>query len=485
MKYVIGPVLSIMMSSGVCLAQESSASSDLEAIIGKVQTVYQTDRLARADTIRLEEDIRSEYDGHDYGPDIHDLTAQRRHHVLNLGKQIGSSEYLTMIANTNYHARSVFIDNNVRFIDYGNGAYQDLGVGEYYARYGATIRSSDVLLAHALVKAKDSARYTGKKTWLGLPHDKITFDHIPNSPPLTVYIEKSSGHISKMTRPSGEQLLTYTFDHHRQQEGIVIAREHSVYLGDEPLYYSYNRRLAVNDPVDASAFEIDKGITLEPQRVDQSKMTVDALSENAHQVGQGENYTMFINSGNALIAFGADAGFAERLKAYREETGNLQPLEYVVVADHHRPEIAGVSEAAKAGGVILSTKDAASKLQPILSGEGIDARLETVTDTYEIGDIKIINIPTAHASSILTLFDKRDALLVQSGHYASPYRDTGFYAKYTAVTFARALAKYKLSPQFLVSTGSRKAEHWSDFSQAVKNHDRTACHQDRRICIDS
>ncbi|MEO1171143.1 MAG: hypothetical protein AAFX94_03680 [Myxococcota bacterium] len=447
--------------------------------VARVERAYAVDRLLAAKTVRLEEELRMPFAGHDYSAGFHDLAAQRRVHVLDLKGRSGSSEYLTAIGNSHYHARSVLHGGTFRFIDYGASTYQDQGSRTFDAHYGATFRASDVLLAVALVQGKDSVRFAGRKMWLGRTHDAVTFDQA-GSPPLTVYIETNTGHITRMTRTAGNgTVVDYTFDHHGRDDGIAIAREHSVYARGEPLYFSFGRRLVLNGAEDRDAFHVEKGIPLEPKRIDTESMSVRAVGHHGHHVGRGETFSTFFQTDSGVVAFGLQAGFAERLQAYRKKTEIAAPLVAAVAADHQAEDHAGARDAADAGATLVVTGPAETAIREAV-GEG--PTVEVVTSSRRFGALTVHALATAHAEQVLVLWQPSSRLLVQSGHYISPFETAIHYAKFTAFSLRGAVDAKQLKPRSLLSSASARPETWAAFLSAVARYDGTACHRNRRIC---
>lgn len=482
-----------IISSGVLIvgllasASTSALAQNTQAAIERVNEAYNVDYLEAAKTIRLEHNFKIEYDGHDYGPEFNQFSHQRQFQTLDLQNERGSSEYVTHIGNSNYHGRSIFKDGKSIFIDYAQGLYQDNGETDFISEYGRLIRASDVLLAIWLSRSEDTARYNREENWLGLPHDVLEID-FPSSPPLQIFVRRKDGAITKMEREVSEELTVYyTYDRHKKQDGSLIAQEYSFYQGGNRGQFSYNRNIAVNDRKDRKAFGFETGIVEEPERVDQSEMSVSRIGINAdperlltHHVGLGETYTTFMRTGDFLTAFGAKAGFTERLKAYREDTGIMLPLRYAIVPDFHDEETAGATEAVAAGATLLTTSEGALALTDIV---GEDAKIEVIQSEKTLSGLRVIPISTDHARSVLFGYFEPQKAALQSSHYASPYADAGFYAKYSAVTLYESLPEdLKNTPLILLTTESKKPENWEDFVSAVKNHDATPCHRNREIC---
>jgi len=469
--------------SGSVGVSAKTPTNIVDQIVDQVSAAYKVDQLNQASTIRVEDERRIEFPDHEYGPDFHDLSVQRQHHILDFDNQSASSEYLTSISSSNWHGRSILKDGKSRFILYAPQFIQDQVEQDFAVEYGRVIRSSGALLARELVNAKDTAQYSGEEMWLGKLHNKLTFE-MANSPPLTIFIRKETGHISYMVRTVGENTkVSYTFDQYKLQDGIPVAREHSFYADGERLFFSFDRKLAINDQRDKSAFEVDAGIIPEPERVDQSSMTVENITGNIHHVGQDENYSTFFSTNNGVIAFGMASGFRDRLKAYREQTSITLPLTHAVISDHHRGKMAGAGDAADEGAILLTTQDAAARVKAMLAENNSEGRVEAVEKRSDFGDLTILNIATAHASSNLVVFHAPSRTFVQTGHFNNPYKSEAGFADYTAVSLSEALVPYALTPETILSAESRKADNWVAFKNAVKNYNSAACHYSRAICV--
>ncbi|MEP3891653.1 MAG: hypothetical protein ABJN69_14435 [Hellea sp.] len=480
---------SILLASFATLlanCQTSTANhnhSEISNPIERVRAAYQVDRLRDAKTIRLEDDIRQNYPDHDFSPDFHEMSAQRRHYIIDLKNKAGSSEFLTEITGTYYHGRAVLQDGKSQYIIYPSSVYQDQGETEFLSEYGPVMRASDVMLAIWLDEAADNARLEGKEMWSGQFHDKITFD-LPNSPPLTILVQEDTGYISKMSRSVGEILVSYVFNYHDVQNGIPIAKEHNLYINDERIYFSFNRNLVLNDKEDQKAFEVEADITLEPQRVDQSIMTAEAVTDATYQVGQNDSYTSFIRTPSGLIAFGVEAGFADRLKAYREASDDTSPLAYAVVANHHNVRLRGASEAIAAGATLLVTPDAQSRVRSAIADATStpDQTIEVVPASKTIGSVNLYNLETSNASANLVAFNEADKALIQTAHYSAPFVDAPLWAELNGATLMQKINALGISPAYIVSTDSKRIESWDAFETALDNFDYKKCYRNRRIC---
>ncbi|MEP4050747.1 MAG: hypothetical protein ABJN22_00735 [Litorimonas sp.] len=486
LKIIFPPILASTLLLGVALP---ASAQDSQTAIERVRNTYNVDRLEKAKTIRLQHDYNRLYDSHDFEPDFHQYSFRRHLYVIDLPNQRGSTEFLTRISNSNYHGRSFLKDGTLFDMDYPHGLYRDNGEADFMEQYGIVFRESDTLLAILLSRSIETARYQGERMWLGQMHDLVEID-LPSSPPLRIFVCRKDGAITKMERDVSEDLTVYyTYRRHKKQDGSFIAQEASVYAEGDRIYFSYNRNIDINNRRDPKVFEIDKGILEEPTRVDQSELSVESLNQNpdsmaplVYHVGQGESYTTFMQTGDSITGFGGKAGFADRLKAYRDETGISTPLGYVVIPSHHAEEIAGGSEAAAEGATLLTTEFGLSTLAEVVDE---DTKIEVIETEKDIDGLKIFAASTDLSSQILAGFFAPQKAALQSSHYASPYVDSGFYAKYTGVTLYNSFSdEIKNSASVLISTESKKPEAWSDFAEAVENHNPVPCQRNHPICRD-
>jgi len=470
--YII--LLSLLLGASPGFAQ----NNDLD-IIDKTLEVYGISALERAKTVRIDDDIRILFGSHDYSPHFNQWSEGKRQHILDFKNKRASSEYLSIITGNTYHSREILTPDALKLIDYGNDKYRDGDVLPFDQFYGGMIRSNDLLLARALKLYRPSAKSAGDMKWLGVPHARIEMDY-PNSPPLTLYIEKGTGYISKMERtaPNGT-VLSYVFTNHKRAKKLAIAREHRFYIGEDLMHYTVDRNVVLNDRKDRNVFEIDNYVVQEPERVDQSEMTVEEVSDGVYHVGQNGIYSTFIIQDAGLIGLGAEGGFGDRLTALREKTSNQSPLTSLMVADHHEEEFAGASDAVSAGAKLMITSQSKAKLDALFADNEIKPRYEVIEDKHQIGGVTLFNIETSHAERVLVAHHGASGSLYQSSHYISPYPNERFQALLAAVDLYGELVKLNLNIDRVLSSGSRKPETWSNFAADVADYNPEKCANNR------
>jgi len=471
---------------GACLVGAAYAQ-DAEQAISRAANAYAIDTLEHAETLRLESEYRLPFESHDYSSDFHDLSQQRFHVILDMQAQKGSHEFLTEISGTSYHGRTLYEDEKSTFIAYGPDTYVDSDAEDFFTHFGSTFRGSDVLLAVWMTRQDAETRYLGGSMWLGDQHDIVEVE-FPNSPPLKVFVRHHDGAITKMERDLPDQrTVYYTFHNHQKSGDVLIAREHSFYIENEPIYFSFNRDIDLNDPRDQSAFELDQDVEPDAERTDQSEMTVRSIGQHSandqllHHVCQGEGCTTFMTIENSIIGYGMSGGLAERIDAYREQTGATLPLRYVIASDHHDEDIGGAADATSAGATLWVTDQTAKKLRDAAPAHELDV----ISQTRQIGSLRIDAISTDHAASTLIAYHQSQAILMQTGHYYSSFIEGPSYARRTAVSLYEALpAVMRDNAVAILSGQDLKPETWGDFVSAIEAHEHVRCHRSRLICQD-
>ncbi len=456
------------------------AGEQEDALIAKVVDAYGGDKLTSLKSIRIQDSYKNAFPGQGYTPGFVEFTALAQDAQLDLVNKRGSVEAWASNWNGAFHVRTVTDDDGVDTINYLSNTYQPAAFADYYAAYGAVIRVTDTLLAFELSNNAESAEYAGASTYLGQPHEMITFE-MPSSPPVTLHINADTGLISQMTRATGFGALSYQFRDHAKSGGVTYARDFEFFVGPDVNILTLSRDVTVNR-VRSNSFSIDRGISEEPARVDTSEMTVEEIAEGVHHVGTGNAYTVFVDAGDYLIAAGGYAGLSNRLEAYRETIGNEKPLQYQIVTHHHTDHLGGMGDALELGVTFVVPQNAVDNLRTAAGGEITDDRLQILDEKRTIGPVEVYDIWTSHAESYGLVYIPSSKAVFQVDHYNGVYEDAPSPAGIGAVTLKDAIARLGLDVETVLSGHGRIAESWANFEAAVANYDPSPCPTGRAIC---
>ena len=284
-----------------------------------------------------------------------------------------------------------------------------------------------------------------------------------------------------MTRPSGLGDLTYQFQNHFKKNGVGRAASFDFFIGSEINILSISRAISINT-VNDEIYGIDNNIKEETARVDTSEMSVDKISENAHLVGTGNAYSLFVDAGDHIIAVGGYAGLQTRFDAYQQAASHDKPLRYQVVTHHHTDHLGGMAEAFALGATFITPENAIANLTTA-AGEPIpNDRLQIIDGMMMVGPLEIYDIWTSHAESYALAYLPDAKTVFQADHYNGTYSDGPSPAGSGAVTLHNAIQGLELDVNTLLSAHGRKAISWSAFEAAVTAYDPASCPSGRAIC---
>ena len=478
---------SLLASAACILSATAAAAGDAEdALIAKVVEAYGGDALTDMRSIRIQNEFKNAFPGQGYTSGYVEFTPQKQDAQLDLVNERGSVEGWTANWNFSFNVRTVSVDDDIVAINYRNGTYQPAAAPDYYTAFGAVIRVSDTLLAYELSKRAETAEHQGSAMYIGAPHEKISFE-IPNSPPLTLYVNSDTGNISKMTRATGFGDLSYQFSDHTSTNGVGYAANFDFFVGPDVNIISTSRNVAVNN-VRNAAFRIDRGIEAEPDRIDASEMTVEALSDSVHFVGQtpaggAGAYTVFADAGDHVIAVGGYAGLQARYDAYKEAAGHDKPLRYQVATHHHTDHLGGMADANALGATFVTPANAVSNLNTA-AGEEIPAeRLQVLDGTMSLGPVEIYDVTTNHMESMALVYIPSVKAVFQADHYTGNYVGDAVSpgGRGTAV-LKDAITALDIDVDTVLSAHGPKITSWAEFEAAAAAYDPDPCPGGRAIC---
>lgn len=450
-------------------------------IIAKVVNTYGGAKFENLKSITIHSDLRFGSTEQGYTAGYVELLPRRKILKIDLVNQRGSMESWSGSLNHD-NMRSFNMDVGTAIVWYDKKEYRLEPGGTFYGQFGGEIRSSDTLLAYELMTRPDAVTHKSKETYVGMPHDVVELA-IPNWPLMDIYINSDTGHIAKMVRETDNGEIRYQFGDFKKMDGITYANDFHFYINDFFSEYAKSRKVEVNN-VRVKTFEMDRGLREEGEAVDQSEMSVDAVGNRVHQVGQTGAYSAFIEADDYLIAVGGSAGFKDRYEAYKAEHGaDAKPLRYMIVTHHHGDHLAGMKDASDLGATFISPKMAVESLKKH-GGEGlIDANIKVLDKKMTLGSVEIHDIATAHVGSFALVYVPEDKTVFQVDHYGGYYKDGPSFANGSAATLKVEIDRLGLDVDVILSGHHRKAEPYTMFLTSLKSYYRPGpCPTRRAIC---
>jgi hypothetical protein len=470
--------------ASLLLHNAAIAGEQEDAVIGKVVIAYGGNKLLNAESIEYQHQYKTSLPGQGYSPDYVERTRINWDGKFDLANDRASWEMWANHFHFAYHMRTATVGDQIVTIDYNSALYQPESRPSYDAAFGSLIRASDTMIAYKLSEAAETATYVGQRSYLGRPHDMLSFE-LPMSPTLTVYVDSESGLISKMSRTTGLGLITYRYSNHGKVDGVAYARDFEVYVDDGLNLESLDIAFSVNSVL-PSVFQIDSGIEQEPARKDRSEMTVDEVSEGTHLTGVGEAYTMFVDAGEYVIGVGGYPALADRFAAYQEATQSEKPLRYQIVTHHHADHLPGLTDAIELGATLISPANAVDVVTAAVGGDIPEGRLMVLEDKMTIGPVEIYEIDTNHSEGFALTFLPSHGIAFAPDHYDPIYvfADAPItFVDLRAVSLRRAIEGLGISVNALLSSHVRRTVPWSEFVAATDAYKNSKyCAFNRPIC---
>ena len=469
--------------TGLLLSMPNSAiaGETEDRIIDKVVNAYGGAKFENIKSITIHSDLRFGGIEQGYTAGYVELPQRKKILKMDLINQRGSMESWGGPLNP-LNMRNFSMDSGTAIVWYDKKEYRLEPEGTFYGQFGGEIRTSDTLLAYELMNRRDVTKHKGTEIYAGMPHDVVELA-IPNWPVMDFYINSGTGHITKMVRETDNGAIRYQFGDFKKTNGITYANDFDFYINGFFSEYAKSRKIEVNN-VRAKTFKIDRGMREEGQAVDQSEMSVDAVGNRVHQVGQTGAFSAFIEADDYLIAVGGSAGFKDRYEAYKAEHGsNAKPLRYMIVTHHHGDHLAGMKDASNLGATFISPKMAVEGLKKH-GGNGLtDSNIRVLDKKMTLGPVEIHGIATSHVGSFALVYVPEDKTVFQVDHYGGYYKNGPSLATRSAATLKDEIDRLGLDVDVILSGHHRKAEPYTMFLTSLKEYYRPGlCPTRRAIC---
>lgn len=376
---------------------------------------------------------------------------------------------------------------NINLVD---ARYGEANSADPYQIAGGTMRTTDTLLARELLESHESAEYLGEETFMNRLHYKVRFP-FPSSPDLTVFIDTDHGLIHRMTRENPQLgLLEYVSLDQETRNGITRATRTDFSVAGAPNLISEGRVIEFNPELDAGLFALPGGLTQEGDRTDTSVMIVNRLGDHAYHIGQGNAYSIFVDTGTELIASGGYAGLRERLSKYREESGNYRALGYLVVSHHHSDHLGGLGEALELGATLVTVAGNHEAIAEAIAAAGHggagNGRFLDVHERLSFGTgqrrVELYDVSTIHSYSNLLFFLPGERVLFMVDHFGTPYATGVPTANENTVSRAKALEGLDGEVSRIVTAHGARIFSMRDFKQAVSDYQMFECPPGRKLC---
>ena len=433
---LVAMALLLMHHSPALLAGEKE-----NRIIDKAVTAYGGDRLMQLQRLQLTDTLTHfarHQSGHAaQGPMTMHLDKQQMEVLVDLANRQKSFRQLTTKTVGNHGA-----DNQVshhRLFADGKGYAVDHCLQHYQENDGIRFDNADSgfsqlldpLIIRQLAAERDNSQWTDTAYIQDQPHDVLTVNAGSRNE-YTLYLNRQSGHLSRMLKKRGDNIRSYDFLDHRQTQGVTWAGELFVSTAQQPLYHTDARQLIINPAADrAFTLPTDYQQRQRPKPVDVSQLTIRQLAKDVYFVGQGWGYTLFIDIGDHYLSAGAwhmentGQAWQQALALLKQTTGQDKPVALHLVSHHHRDHMAGLAEILAQGAKLIIHPSDIPAVNAHLSRPLAKSRFVPITGTGSLagGKIKLYDVPNSHASHNLVIYLPEHQLLFTEDMFGSSFQD--------------------------------------------------------------
>ncbi|MFT5690965.1 MAG: glyoxylase-like metal-dependent hydrolase (beta-lactamase superfamily II) [Oceanicoccus sp.] len=455
-------------------------------LVDAITTAYGGASLTNLKTFQIEDRFMAPTAGQSRKPGLQEINYNRILVKADIANKKASYDFWTQGRSGSF-LNSTISDGETAFtIDYQSKRYGQAPSPDLYSFAGGSMRTSDAILAYEINKVKDRAKLLGDVDYLNRPHWKVSMP-FPHSADLTLYVDKETHLISKMTRNNpafGD--LDYVYSNYTQNNGITYARNINFFLAGVPNLISTHHKLVFNEPIPEEAFEIPSTLREEGDRIDTSEMLVNEIAKGVYHIGQGAGYSIFVDTSDGIVAAGGYPALVARYERYKAESNVHKPLRYQIVTHHHSDHLGGLGEAAGLGATLVTVADNNQAIKDATPATPDAVRLLNISKRATFGEgkkrVEIFEVATMHAASFLVTYVPAEKLVFIADHMGSPYKTGIPTANLNTVTMHKALEALNLDIEKIATAHNARIFTWKEMEKSVAAYAPLACTNALPVC---
>lgn len=466
-----------MMASPVWAGEQE------DKLIEKVVAAYGGEALTNAKSLTVENNNRNISIGQSADPAETNIFISKTRLVIDFENQRKSFETWTKNRGGTFLNQAIFNGETGYFLDHGGKISSVNPNLTFDVVGGGTMRTMDTTLVTVLIANRENAVRGDDVNYRSRMHETITFP-MAGSPELTIFVDKETGLISKMTRENpAVGTLQYVFNNHKMKDGVTYAAQSSFLIAGQPNTMTVERSISVNGDI-SSDFEMPGDYQEPGVNIDTSEMMVRELADGIYYAGQNGGFSIFVDAGDHFVAAGGYAGLTARFDAVKEAKGLDKPLGKQIVTHQHSDHIGGMGEAAILGAEFVTVAEHVNSIQGVLPEALPDNRFVLVENTASFagGRVHVYDISTAHAANYLLVYLPEIDLVFSADHFSTNLEEGLPTANNNMVSFRTAVEALNLEiDSFLGAHGTRPLT-MQDLRTATDGYREIECPGNRPIC---
>ena len=479
-------VTTILIVLIFCLPLYSIAGEKENELIDKVVAAYGGDVLANLSSYRVEEHYSSITIGQSHSPQLTEIGHSRSVLIRDLKNNKTVYDNWGTGRTGGFQGSTVTDGEKGQNVNYQTSTYGDANSPDPYAFAGGTMRTSDSVLVYELNKAREGAKLLEDEQFMNRAHHVLTMP-FPLSADLKLYIDAKTFLISKMNRNNPQfGDLDYVYSRHEERNGIYHATELNFFIAGVPNLISTHRDASFNFDLPADAFSIPQNFTQEADRIDTSEMLVRKISDRVFHIGQGNGFSIFVNTSAGVVAAGGYAALTARFDRFKQESKVYKPLAYQIVTHHHADHIGGLGEAINLGAQLVTVDDNVQTIKDGVTPTPNDRDFLKISSRVSLGEgrnrVEVYEVSTIHAARFLVTYVPSEKMVFIADHMGSPFAQGTPVANAGTVDMLAALEGLNIDIRKIATAHNARIFSMQDMRDSVANYKPSVCAGNRPVC---
>jgi len=479
-------IKSKLLAAASCLAilaPTAIAGEREDALIEKIVAAYGGEALTTAKSLTIENENRNINIGQSADPAETNIAINKARLVIDFENGRKSLENWNKNRGGVFLNQAIFDGETGYAINHGTKTSSVNANLTYAAVGGGAMRTLDTTLVTVLLENRDNAVRGEDIRYRNRPHETMTFP-MAGSPELTIFVDKESGLISKMTRENpAVGTLQYVFTNHKMDDGVTYAGQSSFLIAGQPNSLTVERSISVNSDI-SNDFMIPGDYEEQGPNIDTSEMMVRKLADGIFYAGQNGGFSIFVDAGDHFVAAGGYAGLTARFDAVKAEAGIDKPLRQQIVTHQHSDHIGGMAEAATLGAKFVTVAEHVGSVQGQFTEALPEDRFELVEGkaSYAGGRVEVYDISTAHADHYLLVYVPEIGLVFSADHFSTNLEQGLPTANNNMATFRTAVEALDLEIDSFIGAHGTRPLTMQDLRVATNGYVEVKCPGNRPIC---